>query len=57
MNIETWERIVRIGIGAAIIGALFLFTSNWKWLGLIGFAPLITGVIGWCPVYALFWRD
>jgi hypothetical protein len=57
MNIEAWERMIRIGFGAALISAPFLFSSNWKWLGLVGIAPLITGMIGWCPMYAWFWRD
>jgi hypothetical protein len=57
MNIEAWERMIRIALGAALLSAPFLLATKWKWLGLIGIAPLVTGMVGWCPVYALFWRD
>ncbi len=57
MNIEPWERMLRVAIGAALLAAIFLITSQWRWLGLIGLAPLLTGVAGWCPLYAWLARD
>jgi hypothetical protein len=40
-----------------LLSALFFFSSSWRWLGLIGLIPLITGSIGWCPAYALMDRS
>jgi Protein of unknown function (DUF2892) len=57
MNIEMWERLVRIAVGAAMLSALFLLASGWKWVGLVGLIPLVTGIVGWCPVYAWFSQD
>jgi hypothetical protein len=57
MNIELWDRVVRMVVGVVILSALFFFNSQWKWLGLVGFIPLITGIIGWCPIYAWFSQD
>ena len=51
-NVHNIERVVRVIVGLAIISLVFIGPqSAWGWLGLI---PLATGVIGWCPPYALF---
>lgn len=51
-NIGSVERIIRIVAGIGIISLAFVGPkSAWAYLGLI---PLATGLIGWCPPYALF---
>ena len=51
-NIHNVERVVRVIVGLAIISLVFIGPQSvWGWLGLI---PLATGIIGWCPPYALF---
>ncbi len=50
-HVHNIERIVRIVIGAAIVSLVFIGPqSPWGWLGLV---PLATGLLGWCPPYAL----
>lgn len=50
-NIGNIERIVRIIVGAGILSlAVIGPQSPWALLGII---PLATGLIGWCPPYAL----
>ena len=45
------DRLLRIVVGAAILSLVFVGPKTaWGWLGLI---PLITGLIGYCPAYAL----
>lgn len=51
-NIHPKERIVRIVAGAAIASLAFWGPAN-PWF-LLGAVPLITGLIGWCPPYAIF---
>ncbi len=57
VNEAGWDRIVRIllGIGMLVLGWGGFVTGTFgvilQWLG---FVPLITGLIGWCPLYALF---
>ncbi|MGD8568360.1 MAG: DUF2892 domain-containing protein [Gammaproteobacteria bacterium] len=58
-NISAIDRTARIIIGAALIGVWFVaeFSSINMWLAtlpLIGIIPLLSGIIGWCPVHALF---
>jgi hypothetical protein len=57
MNVELWDRVARMVIGMTILSVIFFLHSQWKWLGLIGFIPVITGIIGWCPIYAWFSQD
>jgi hypothetical protein len=57
VNEAGWDRILRIVIGIILLylgwagvvsGGLGLF------LKVVGFIPLITGLVGWCPLYSLF---
>jgi hypothetical protein len=57
VNEASWDRIVRVILGIVLLalgwgGAV---TGGWGlFLKIIGFVPLLTGLIGWCPIYALF---
>ena len=50
-NVGKIDRVLRIVAGLVIIG--FGIVNN-SWLGLIGFIPLATAIIGWCPAYLPF---
>ena len=51
-NVGGIDRILRIAIGLVLIGLTVTGTIGvWGWLGLV---PLATGLINWCPPYALF---
>ena len=51
-NVHNIERVIRVIVGLAVISLVFIGPqSPWGWLGLI---PLATGIMGWCPPYALF---
>ena len=56
-NVENRDRIIRVLAGIALLGVVVIVPGNWRWVGLIGLVPLITGLVGWCPVYAMFSRD
>ena len=45
------DRIIRIALAVVIFG---LGLAAQSWLGLIGFIPLLTGLVGWCPLYSIF---
>lgn len=51
-NVGGIDRILRIALGVVLI-ALAVIGSIGAW-GFIGVVPLLTGVLGWCPPYALF---
>jgi hypothetical protein len=50
-NIHSIERGARIFVGLGLIACVFVGPQNpWFWLGMI---PLLTGLVGWCPPYAM----
>lgn len=50
-NIHPVERVIRVVGGAGLASLAFWGPSNlWFLLGLI---PVATGLMGWCPPYAL----
>jgi hypothetical protein len=50
-NIGQKERILRIVVGIGLISLAFVGpASPWFFLGVV---PLLTGLVGWCPPYAL----
>lgn len=51
-NIHPIERIVRIVVGLGLVACAFVGPQN-PWF-LLGLVPLATGLIGWCPPYAIF---
>ena len=53
-NAGTWDRVLRLAIGLIMLIVGWGNDRSWD-LALRVFAlyPLITGLTGWCPVYAL----
>ncbi len=50
-NVGGIDRILRIVVGLALIAlAATGKVGAWGWIGLL---PLATGLMGWCPPYAL----
>jgi len=57
LNEAGWDRIVRVVLGIALLylGWTGVVAGGWgTFFKIIGFVPLITGLVGWCPLYALF---
>jgi len=50
-NVGKFDKTMRIIVGVAIVGAGLYFET---WWGTVGAIPLLTGSIGWCPIYAPF---
>ena len=56
-NMGSPERAIRIVVGIVLLCVVVFAQGNWRWAGLIGLVPLITGLASWCPIYALLARD
>lgn len=50
-NIGPLDRIVRIILGCAILGAGYYYKS---WWGLAGLMPIFTALVRFCPAYLPF---
>ena len=50
-NIGRLERVVRVVVGIGVLSLAFVGPRTpWAYLGVL---PLLSGLIGWCPPYAL----
>ena len=52
-NVGSADRIVRIVLGLGLLSLLFVLEAPMKYVGLIGIVPLLTALMGWCPLYSL----
>ena len=50
-NEAMWDRAVRVVLGIAVL-SLTIWGPKSLW-GLVGLVPLVTGLVGSCPMYAL----
>jgi len=56
VNEAGWDRIVRVVLGIVLLylGWTDVVTGDWgTFLKIIGFLPLLTGLVGFCPLYAV----
>lgn len=51
VNVGGIDRMLRILVGIVLIG--LVATGQIGWWGWLGVVPLATGLIGWCPPYAM----
>jgi hypothetical protein len=53
-NVGSADKIVRIVIGLALLWyALLAAPTGWNWIGWLGIIPLVTAVVGVCPLYSI----
>ncbi len=55
-NLGSIDRVVRIIVGLALIAFALGYIApgtSWSWVGWIGVVPLLTGLVGVCPGYAM----
>lgn len=55
-NLAPWDRTLRIAVGASMLLAGWTGAIDGVWgvaLIVFGWVPFVTGLLGWCPVYAL----
>ena len=54
-NESTLDRALRVAVGLALLVWFFMDQSSGAlhWLKLIGLVPLVTGLVGTCPVYSV----
>lgn len=56
LNEAGWDRIARVVLGVLMLALGWggMVTGTWGWIfKIVGFIPLLTGLVGFCPIYAL----
>lgn len=56
VNEAGWDRLLRVALGVAllIVGFGLLDGLAGIVIGIVAFVPLLTGLVGWCPLYSVF---
>jgi hypothetical protein len=50
-NEGTIDRALRVAVGILLLALAYTGTIGmWGWIGVV---PLLTGAIGWCPLYTV----
>lgn len=54
-NVGGIDKILRIAVGLTLLGWFFVDngTGFWHYAKLIGIVPLLTGLLGTCPLYSV----
>ncbi|MCB1449136.1 MAG: DUF2892 domain-containing protein [Nitratireductor sp.] len=53
-NEGSLDRGLRILVGLALLAAFFVYPeASWRYWTLIGVVPLLTGLVGSCPLYSI----
>ncbi|MCD9624047.1 YgaP family membrane protein [Rhabdothermincola salaria] len=56
VNEAGWDRVARIVVGVVllVVGFGVLDGTVGIVVGVVALVPLLTGLIGWCPLYSVF---
>lgn len=52
-NLGSADRVIRFLLGIVLLSLLIALHTSAKYLGLIGLIPLVTAIVGYCPLYSL----
>jgi hypothetical protein len=54
VNEANWDRIARVVVGVTLFIVGLAVGGGWgTFLAVVAFVPLLTGLVGWCPLYSL----
>ena len=54
INEANWDRIGRAALGVVLLIVGFAVGGGFGVvIGVVALIPLVTGAVGWCPIYAL----
>ena len=52
-NVGSADKVVRVILALVLFSLFFILEGNLRFLALIGLIPLLTAVMGYCPLYGL----
>jgi len=53
LNVGGFDKLLRIVVGLGLLALVFVLQGGARWFGLIGVVPLVTGLVGYCPLYSV----
>lgn len=52
-NEGSLDRLIRLIVGLIVLSLWFVLDGTAKYWALLGFVPLLTAALAWCPFYPL----
>ncbi len=53
-NEGSFDRALRVIVGVVLLAMFFMYpNAPWRYWTLIGVVPLLTGLVGTCPLYSI----
>ena len=52
-NVGAIDKLLRVIAGLALLAWAVWGEGAWHWLGFIGIVPILTALVGFCPLYTL----
>ncbi len=53
-NMGETDRIIRAVLGIGLLASFAMLPAPQRYVGLLGVIPLLTAVVGFCPLYRIF---
>lgn len=53
-NVGSTDKVIRWIVGLILLSLLFFLEGGVRYIGLIGIIPILTAIVGFCPLYTLF---
>lgn len=53
-NVGMIDKVLRVVLGLALLAYVALGSGSLRFIGLVGIVPLLTALVGHCPLYSLF---
>ncbi len=53
LNEGTADRVLRVVVGLIVLSLFFVLDGNSRYWAFVGLVPLMTGLVGYCPLYSL----
>jgi len=54
LNVGSADKVIRIILALVLFSMYFVLDGNWRYIAIVGFVPLLTALMSWCPLYSLF---
>lgn len=52
-NVGSTDKVIRMVLAAGLFSLFFILEGDLKYLSLVGFVPLLTGMVSFCPLYKI----
>ena len=53
-NVGSADKVIRVIIALLLFSLYFFLEGNARYWALVGFVPLLTGLMNFCPLYTIF---